>query len=211
MSSNSLLDQVQPSNNGCDSTPPPASEFDPAALRLSQDFAATLGVKKLRTTVPVRKPGRTWFVRVHPDPAYRLPTMVLELKEERETYLVATELRQELSTESAVSPRLLVIAINRQNVLFFWPIRLPGSDGKIDEWSRSALDAVHEAESRWVRVQADMSLGAYEISVASAAIHDPDWEKLVEEPLKKLLEVAFRDKFIRDLEHPVLKRLRGDA
>jgi hypothetical protein len=34
---------------------------------------------------------------------------------------------------------------------------------------------------------------------------------LVPEPFSKLLEIAFRDKFIRDMEHPVLKRLRGEA
>ena len=35
--------------------------FDPAALRLNQDFAETVGVKKLLTTVPVRKPGKRGF------------------------------------------------------------------------------------------------------------------------------------------------------
>ena len=38
-------------------------------------------------------------------------------------------------------------AINRQGVLFLWPIRLPGADGKIDDWSRSAMDAADEAKS----------------------------------------------------------------
>jgi hypothetical protein len=32
--------------------------FDPARLRLKQDFGASLGVKKLTTLVPVRKPQR---------------------------------------------------------------------------------------------------------------------------------------------------------
>jgi predicted DNA-binding transcriptional regulator AlpA len=42
--------------------------FDPAALRLDQSYADTVGVKKLLTTVPVRKPNRQDFVRVHADP-----------------------------------------------------------------------------------------------------------------------------------------------
>ena len=45
--------------------------FDPAALRLDQSYADTVGVKKLLTTVPVRKPNRQDFVRVHADPAPR--------------------------------------------------------------------------------------------------------------------------------------------
>ena len=42
----------------------PASDpFDPAALRLSQDFASSIGVKKVLTVVPCRKPNRHEFVR----------------------------------------------------------------------------------------------------------------------------------------------------
>ena len=38
-------------------TPSSHDPFDPAALRLSQDYTATVGVKKLLTRVPVRKPS----------------------------------------------------------------------------------------------------------------------------------------------------------
>jgi hypothetical protein len=51
-------------------TNPTPSPFDNlAALRLDQSYADTVGVKKLLTTVPVRKPNRQDFVRVHPGPA----------------------------------------------------------------------------------------------------------------------------------------------
>jgi hypothetical protein len=45
------------------------SLFDPSVLRLSQNFSEATGVKKLVTTVPVRKPNKQDFIRVHPDPA----------------------------------------------------------------------------------------------------------------------------------------------
>jgi hypothetical protein len=115
--------------------------FDLAYLRLSQDFAAAVGVKKVLTTVPVRRPSPEWFVRTHPDPAYRLPTVLLELKEDREIYLVDRALWAALASERTVSTRLLTTAINRQGVVFLWPNRLPGPDGKIDAWGRSALEA----------------------------------------------------------------------
>ena len=47
-------------------------------IRLPQDYASTVGVKKVLTTVPIHKPGKQTFFRVHPDPAYQLDTMVLE-------------------------------------------------------------------------------------------------------------------------------------
>jgi hypothetical protein len=62
------------------------SPFDPERLRVSQAFDQMVGVKKLLTVVPVRKPNRQLFVRVHSHPSYRLDVALLELKEEREVY-----------------------------------------------------------------------------------------------------------------------------
>ena len=45
--------------------------FDLAKLRVSQDLLETTNVKKLLTTVPMRKPIAQDFVRVHPSPQYR--------------------------------------------------------------------------------------------------------------------------------------------
>src|SRR5207342_3117446 len=67
---------------------PALDPFDPANLRLSQAFTETAGVKKLLTTIPVRKPGAQDFVRVHPSPEYREDFPIIELKEEREQYIV---------------------------------------------------------------------------------------------------------------------------
>lgn len=182
-----------------------ANVFDPAKLRLSQDFAAMVGVKKALLTVPVRKPDRQWFVRVHPEESFRLLTAVLEVKEDRETYLVAPELRADLAGE--IVAKLLFTAINRQGVLFLWPVRLPRPDGRQDEWNRSALEAAELAIKGWVRVAANMSLGAYEVFSATADLPDPVWPGI---EFPKLLEVAFRDRFVQSLDHPVVRRLRGD-
>ena len=183
-----------------------ADQFDISRLRLTQDFGSSIGVKKLLTTVPVRKPGKQDFVRVHPDEGWRLQTAVLELKEEREIYLVDPSLWDELVGE--INPRILFTAVSRQGVLFLWPVRLPGEDGRIDNWSRSALDAAKKAMDRWVRVTANMSLGAYEIFEAAADIPEPEWP---EETFQEVLKIAFRDRFITNFDHPVLRRLRGAA
>jgi hypothetical protein len=190
------------------SPPSPPDPYDPARLRLTQDFATAAGVRRVHAIIPVRKPANTWFVRTHPDEAYRLETAVLEIKEDRETYLVAPEIRPELVAEPAFSPRLLVTAVNRQGVPFVWPIRLPGPDGRIDSWSQSALEAANDARDAWVRVSANMGLGGYEISVAPAQHAEPIWPDL---PFAKILEIAFRDKLIDRRDHPVLRRLRGEV
>jgi hypothetical protein len=182
--------------------------FDPATLRLSQDFGASVGVKKALLTVPVRKPDKSWFIRVHPGEDYRLQTAVIELKEDRETYLVAPALWPDLATEATFGPRALFTAVNRQGVLFLWQIRLPGPDGKLDEWSRTALEAAERATRGWVRVAANMALGAYDVFEASGQLTEPAWPEV---PLRELLRVAFRERFIDSLDHPVLRKLRGEV
>ena len=181
--------------------------FDPERLKLSQDFASSIGVQKELITVPVRKPSKEWFVQVNPDPDMRLQTAVIELKEDRETYIVAPALWSALSTEATFSPRLFVTAQNRQGVLFLWPIRLPGADGKIDEWSKSAHEAANLAQGKWVRVASNMSLGAYEVFAAPAELNPPEWP---DKSFRDLLSIAFKGKHIDTLDHPVLKKLRGE-
>ena len=180
---------------------------DLSALRLDQSYAETAGVKKLLTTVPVRKPNRQDFVRVHPDPAYRLtPAAIIEDKEDREIYLVMPHMAQELLGEFNVAT--LYTAINRQGVLHLWPVKLPGSDGKHNEWHRSAGEAAERAMKKWVRVTSNISLGAYEIREAEVDTPEPDWPNA---PFEEILNVAFRDRIVVRTNHPLVRRLRGAA
>ena len=180
---------------------------DLSKLRLDQSFANTAGVKKLLTTVPVRKPNRQDFVRVHPDPDHRLtPAAIIELKEDRETYLVTPDIALGLPGEFGVAT--LYTAINRQGVLHLWPVKLPGPDGKHNEWHRSAAEAAERAMHKWVRVNANMSLGAYEISEATGDIPAPQWPGV---SFQEVLQVAFRDRIVDKADHPLIRRLRGAA
>jgi len=209
MSDKTILEQASPSANGQQAPEPAPNPFDPARLRLPQDFGATLGVKKALLTIPVRKPSKEWFVQVHPDEAYRVQTAVLELKEDREVYLVDPTLWPELAaSESTFGTRVIFTAITRQGVLFLWPIRLPGSDGKLDQWNQSAIEAAQMAAGKWVRVAANMSLGAYDVFEATAKLPEPEWPSV---PFGELLQVAFRHRLIDTIDHPVLLRLRGES
>jgi hypothetical protein len=162
-----LLPGVEPDDSKFEAATP-NDPLDLANLRLDQNFVETAGVKKLLTTVPVRKPNPQDFVRVHPAPEYRSALALIELKDDRETYVLPPSIARELPGEyiSAV----LYTTINRQGVVHLWPVRLPAADGrKITEWYRSAAEAAELAMKRWVRVKANMSLGAYEVFEASCA------------------------------------------
>jgi hypothetical protein len=181
-------------------------QFDLSNLRLSQDFVETAGVKKLLTTVPVGKPNPQDFVRVHPSSDYRMELAVIEFKEDREIFLLPLPIAKQLPGEFAMVT--LYTAVNRPGVTRLWPVRLPMSDGRINEWHRSAAEAAELAMTRWVRVKANMSLGAYEIFEAASTIPDPTWPEI---SFQELIRIGFRGRLVNNLDHPVIRRLRGLA
>jgi hypothetical protein len=197
---------VPPGTENTNSPTNSLDPFDPANLRLSQSFTETVAVKKLLTTVPVRKPSPQDFVRVHPGPEYRDNFPIIELKDEREEYIVTASLVPELTGEFVT--KTLFLATNRQGTLFFWPVRLPSPDGKDLDWWRSGREAAELAMQGWVRVKANMNLGAYDIFKAESVISEPEWPEL---GFWDLIKIAFRDHLIASLDHPVIKRLRGLA
>jgi|SRR5262249_5400558 len=180
--------------------------FNLESLRLNPSFTETAGVKKLLTTVPVKRPSPQDFFRVHPAPEFRENFAMVDLKDDREEYLVQPAILPELTSE--VVYKTVFTAVNRQGVVFLWPVRLPAPDDRKTEWPRSAREAAELAMTRWVRMKANMSLGAYEITEAQSVMADPVWPEL---SYTELLRIAFRERIITTLDHPVIKRLRGQS
>lgn len=176
-------------------------------LAISQDFEAELGITSVQLTVHRRKPGRQDWFRTHPDRKWRLTTAVLEDKLEGETYLVDKALWPSLGDE--IVPKLLIPTITKQGMVSIWSIRLPGPDGRLDEYNRSALGAAQIAETQWIRMKANRGAGAYEVQRApsNASNIDPIWPELT---FDELINRAFHDHFITTANHPVLRRLRGE-
>src|SRR5690242_4890458 len=84
--------------------------FDLERLKLSQSFSESLGIKKCIVTIPVRKPNRQEFIRVHPSEDMRMMAAVIEVKEGgSEVFVVTPQIASELPGE--ISARLLVATI----------------------------------------------------------------------------------------------------
>ena len=97
----------------------------------------------------------------------------MELKGEREEYIVTAGLVPELAGEfvtKTLFPRSTGRARCSSGRCAF---RAP--DGKDLEWWRSAREAAEMAMKSWVRVRANMNLGAYDIFRAEGAISEPEW------------------------------------
>jgi hypothetical protein len=178
--------------------------YDLSKLTLDQDFLETTNVKKLLTTVPVRKPGAQDFVRVHQSADYRRLMAFLESKEDRETFVVDLKAVPDLKVECFAAT--LFTAITRTGVVFLWPVRVPAADERTNDWHVSAATAAQQAMTKWIRMRANMSLRAYEIYLAESKIPDPEWPDL---SFQELYRIAFKDRLINTPDHPVIKRLRG--
>jgi hypothetical protein len=198
--------------NGIPASPAAPGPIDVAALRIDPDNLAPFMRRPKQLVVPVRKPNRTWFIRVHPDAGYHYATYLLELKDDagkgtQEMYLVHQDLWPDLTGEPTFTPWVLHTAVSRQGDYFLWPIRAPRPDGRRDDWSATAREAAALAQKSWVRVLANMTLGAYDVLEASAKLPEPVWPSA---SFDELVNRAFRDTFIASEDHPVLKKLRGD-
>ena len=189
-------------DNGDDKNPDP---FNPERLRLSQRFGENHDVRRILVSVPVRKPGRQEFFQTHPDITMWLETIVLELKEDRLTYLVEPSLAPYLPGEAVA--KVLVPAITTHNAVFLWPIKLEDERGRLDEWNTVALEAAERARSKWIRLIANMGAGTYDVLEAAGVFPDADWPDL---SLQRILSIAFKDRVIESMDNLVLKRLRGE-
>lgn len=181
----------------------PEATFDPRTLALSQNFNELVGVKKESLRIPISRPPQQSFFMTHPDPEKRIQVAALEIKEDREIYVIAPALQEELAGEW--TPRLLVPSQTRQGGIYLWPIRLPGPDGKIDPWNESAMHILDTFAGKWIRVVSNREVGAYDVISPVSIFPDPAWPESVD----TLLAKAFKGRIISDIEHPVIKRLRG--
>ena len=178
--------------------------FDPEGLRITGDVNS-VGAEKVLLRIAVRKPNKQEFFRVNTSNEYRLPCAILELKEEREFYLVTPEMLPVLAED--VRHVELRLCQNRQGVTFLWPVPMPGPDGRTNSWHLSAREAASHGEDNWTRMIANMSEGGYSIYRATGTIPEPLWP---EKTLPALLELAFKDgNLINKEDHPVIQQLNG--
>jgi hypothetical protein len=168
------------------------------------------GVKKLLTTVPVRKPKPQTFFRVHPDEKYRINVALLELEEDGDIYLVPPPVLAALPEHIAalVKEHTLYTCMTRQGTVFLWHVKAVPGKGRA-AWATSAREGASHAMKEWARIAWNHDLGAYEIVPAEEAlkIPEPVWSNIP--PFQELLRIGFRNRIITTVNHPVIDALRG--
>jgi hypothetical protein len=180
--------------------------FDFKAIRLNGSGGEGIVFKKPITAVPVRSPSRkTWF-RCHPDPEHKIEVGIFEEEATGEKYLLSGPAVY-AALEGLYQPVLLRTARTSERVLFLMLSKLPREDGLGANWALSAAAAGDRAVHVWVRMQANLGMGAYELYEASGTIPEPEWPT---ESLQELMRIAFHNRVINGVDHPVVRKvLRG--
>ena len=183
--------------------------FDPAQFRAPNTLDGSGdGIRREFTQIRIGKPKKSSFFRSHADPTYRLPVNIIEYDSGmmKEEFLVMPTVTEALVEET--KPKLLVLCVDKMGTPFLWLAPRQAEDGfqRTNLWNTSALEALKLSETKWVRMSANMAEGAYTIHTSSSD-SAPDWPDL---QLNELIKLGFgEERVIRDMNHPVVKRLLG--
>lgn len=179
-------------------------EIDLEKFTYRENFASASELQREMTFVPVRRPDPQSWVYISSKPEMRINVAVLELKQQRETYLVKPEVA--LSLDGDISHRMLVPYADREGGFFLWAVRFTDSRGNLDSWTTSALRICQEYCDRWIKIKSKMNTGCYEVTLAPVEAPAPEWPM---GGIKFLVNRAFRNKVISSLDDPIVKRLKG--
>ena len=176
-----------------------ARKISVASLRIDPASEPRANVKEL-LNVKFGRPSKEVFFRVHPD--YNTVVGILKVETPRTAiYVLAPDIFHEVRQAKRAT---LHLCITMDGDLHLWPVLQVYDDGQTWSWHITARRAVEFAKSTWTGMEAGD--GDYKITYPERQPPDPKWP---EQSFDDLLEIGLKDVFIDDLDHPVMKRLRG--
>jgi hypothetical protein len=174
-----------------------------SSLRLPDTYSASGG-----TTLPLKptfgKMNKHRFCRVHPGAEFKFRCLLVDDKENSETYLAAPNMAGHLG--SLATPKTIRVAVDNSGVPKL--IAEPDVDpsGRRNLWQSSYKEAIKQAETDWVRVEANMQASQYEITKSTNDLGDPRWPK---RSIDELINDAFAGRIIDSPEHPYIRQIQG--
>jgi hypothetical protein len=161
-------------------------------------------------TFPVRYPSDTEIIRTAPEDKLRTTGWpMIQDPESGEVYLVAPHVVRRTDPQFFEMCVWIgfALAVSQNGQSFLWPY-LANNCGDL-----TSETAVEEARDRWVRVIIDKSSGDYHLDPRTWNFPKPRWPRLKHD---EVVDIVFgkagtpEDREIRSIDHPVMKRIRGD-
>jgi hypothetical protein len=102
----------------------------------------------------------------------------------------------------------LVPTIDRDGNIRVWPHSL-ASEGQAESWYASRCLVIAEGVQRWIRYEPNTNESRYEIITAKDQSLKAKWPLDLE--YEELVKKAIGDHYVGELNHPVVRSLRGDS
>ncbi|MDC0971293.1 hypothetical protein OAS27_04600 [Alphaproteobacteria bacterium] len=181
--------------------------FDPSRFAMPSTGAEEFGTRKIRSVIPVNKPGKMEWVYVLDDEDFLIPgAALLDLKDGGRMYLVVPEIAAQLDDD--VRLYTLAPAVTKQDKLFLWPCPIIRPGETPIPWHVTHIAAFDSAKTGWIRMKSNRACGFYDILEPKSAMPEPEWPEM---SFSDMLKVAFNDDHIVDRDdHPALRRLLGE-
>lgn len=160
--------------------------------------------EKLLSSLPVRKPKRDEWVRVHNEIQVRV--YIYEAKEDNANYIVMPAVAESLL--DVVRFVQLSLAVNYSGSAFAWPVPVP-TERKPHRAHISAFAGAEKAMCEWVRIS--WCKDDYEIRRRLSSKIEPVWPGEITSASEMLRFVvkAGGIEIIESLDHPVVRALLG--
>ena len=163
------------SKNG-DSPKNGKGNLDFSKFKISSGSSDMPIARKIILHVPVTKPAKQRYVRVHVIDEYHFDCAVLNLEGEDRPFLLSPEIAQAIAKDA--KRVTLKLAIDRQGEPF--PLASTAVPEEVNDnpWNQSQREVADLAEEQWVRLTSNRSVGCYEPIVAQGDIPEPVWPEM---------------------------------
>jgi hypothetical protein len=204
-------DPVNPMSGGVE--PGPAKAPEKSTKKPLLDLTKYRGASKpleegetaagIQTNIPVKKPGKKNFFRVHPDQSYRLYDVAVIEEGGGDIYLIDADLELPDDVLPFVSRENFLVSITHRGKLFVWHFKNTDTS-----WLSSAMRVARRAQDEWIRVTADFDSGGYIVFTAPEPLRSkkPIFPAISPE---EIFTLAFENRRITSVDDPVIRRARG--
>ncbi len=189
-------------------SPKPASvdPFDPMLLGIATDYAAAINAKASTKPFELRAPNEQEFFRTSPQENQHLVVGSITDKQDMgKVYIVSGALLEEVKLKFPKVVRAVDLVLTQilAGASLVWPVPLAEDRG--GKWHSTQRAACAQGRTRWTNKTAGR--GEYDIVTVDNA-REVDWDPFP--PFRDILRQAASERLIDSLDHPLLKKLRGE-
>ncbi|MGJ8723929.1 MAG: hypothetical protein ACSHYB_05175 [Roseibacillus sp.] len=180
-------------------TPEKTDIFDDLTS-LGRPLDEVIPSRKIMTSLPLRKPRRDEWVRLHREILARV--YIYESKSDGSSYLVTPEVVEPLS--DVVRYVQLTLAVNYVGSVFAWPVPVP-TESRPHRAHLTAFAGAEQATTKWIRIS--WGDGEYDVFQRSSTKAEPVWPEEIKTPSEMLRFIAKSGGFevIDSADHPVVQ------